>query len=287
MSSDATPITSPTDSERLENRKFLISAVNGTVLYVLAYYFIYGLHQLAKMAVSQHFSLRGSWDPSRIVYSMADGDWWRTAVIAAYGVGPLVSLLVGFIAYQVYWRNLRARRGVIKLLALWIAFHGFNAFFGALLADTFTQSGFWYVPSWLFELGNIINVLLAFVGGLMQIGLGYLMAAAFLQAHDSKTVMKYQRRQRMVIHTLFIPWAAGTLIIILAKVPYIEIQEILRLLMMGLLVTPTALASINELFESTVRKPQPTHFVWGLIVLTVIVIFVWRMALSPPILFGQ
>lgn len=286
MSSDATPATSSTDSESIENRKFLISAVNGTALYVLAYYIINGLHQLAKMAVSQHFSLRGSWDPSRIVYSMADRDWWRTAVIAAYGVGPLISVIAGFAAYQLYWRNLRARRGVVKLLVLWVAFHGVNAFFGALLADTFTQSGFWYVPSWLFELGNVVNVLLAFVGGLMQIGLGYLLAAPFLQAHDSKTVMKYQRRQRMVIHTLFIPWAAGTLFIILAKIPYISIQEILRLLMMGLLVTPTALASINELFESTVRKPQPTHFVWGLIGLTVVVAAVWYLALSPPILFG-
>lgn len=285
MSTDATPAAS-TDSEKLENQKFLISAVNGTALYVLAYYFIYALHQLVKMGVSHHFALRGSWDPSRIVYSMADKDWWRTAVLAAYGIGPLVSVIVGLAAYQLYWRNLRARRGVLKLLVLWVAFHGCNAFFGALLADTFTQSGFWYVPSWLFELGNIVNVLLAFAGGLMQIGLGYLMAAAFLQAHDSKTVMKYQRRQRMVIYTLFLPWAFGTLFIILAKMPYINIQEILRLLMMGLLITPTALACLNELFESTVRKPQPTHFVWGLVGLMLVVAAAWYLALSPPILFG-
>jgi hypothetical protein len=284
MSPEATALSDASD--KLENKKFLITALNGTALYVLAYYFVTAFHQFAKITLSHYFSLRGTWDPSRIVYAMADREWWRLAIISVYGIGPLVCLIIGFIAYQIYWTRLRAKRGLIKLLTLWIAFHGFNAFFGALLADTFTQTGFWYVSSWLFELGNVINILLAFIAGLIQIGVGYVVSAAFLQAHDSKTVMKYQRRQRMVVHTLILPWLAGSVCIILAKIPYVDIQEMLRLFMMGLLVTPTALGCLNELFESTVRKPQPTHFSWGLIGLAVLFATIWYMVLSPPVSFG-
>jgi hypothetical protein len=266
-----------------------MAAVNGTTLYILAYYLISVFQQVAKIALSFRYQLRGSWDPSRIAYAMADDEWLahgRAAIISVNGIAPFISLVIGFIAYQWYWRRARAKRGLFKLLLLWIAFHGANAFFGALLADTFTQSGFWYVPSWLFELGNIVNVILAFIAGLIQLALGYLAAVAFLQAHDSKTVMKYQRRKQMVMYTLVFPWIAGTLLIILAKVPYISIQEILRLLMMGLLITPTALGCLNELFESTVRKPLPTHYAWGLIGLTVVFAAAWYLALSPPIIFG-
>jgi len=271
---------------KVEQNKFLIAAVNSTVAYVVSYYVMTAVHQIAKVALSHRFQLRGTWDPSRIVYTMADAEWWRLAIIAVNGIGPAVCLLLGFIAFQIYWRRARAKRGIFKMVLIWMAFQGCNAFFGALLADTFTQSGFWYVPSWVFELGNVVNVLLALGAGITQIALGYFAAIPFLQAHDSKTVMRYQNRQRMVISTLVIPWAVGSVLIMLAKAPYTTIQEVLRLMMMGLLITPTALGCMNELFESTVRKPQPTNFSWGYIILAVLMAALWYMFLSPPVHFG-
>jgi len=268
------------------HRKFLISAVNGAVLYVLAYYLVWGLHQLAKLEVSRFYHLRGTWDPSRIVYALADAEWWRTAIIAVNGVGPAVCLLAGAGALRWFWQRERARRGHLKLLLLWVAFHSCNAVFGALLADTFTQSGFWYVPDWLFELGNVANVLLALLAGLAQLALGYFAAVAFLQAHDSKTVMRYGNRRLMVVCTLVVPWGAGGAFIALAKLPYVTVHEGLHLLMMGLLVTPLALGCLNEVFSSTVRRPAPTHVAWGLLALAVLIAGAWRLALSPPIVFN-
>jgi len=273
----------PLDDER---HKFLISALNGTALYVLAYYIVWGLHQGAKVGVSQFYNLRGTWDPSRIIYTLADGEWWRTAIIVVYGVGPMVCLGMGLMAFRWYWKRERARRGNVKLLLLWVAFHSCNAIFGALLADTFTQSGFWYVSDWLFQLGNIVNVLLALLAGLAQLALGYFGAIAFLQAHDSKTVMRYSNRQRMVVSTLIVPWLAGGAFIALTKLPYLTVHELLHLLMMGLLVTPMALGCLNEVFSSTVRRPQATRIVWGWLALAVVVALVWRLALSPPVTFG-
>ena len=273
-------------SPEKERFKFLISALNGTALYVLAYYLVWGLHQAAKLGVSNFYHLRGTWDPSRIAYSLGDGEWWRTAIVAVHGAGPVACLLLGFGAFQWYWRRERARRGQFKLLLLWVAFHACNAFFGALLADTFTESGFWYVSDWLIGFGNVVNVLLALVAGLVQLVLGYFGAVAFLQAHDSKTVMRYINRQRMVLSTLVVPWLVGSLFIALAKRPYLTVQEGLHLLMMGLLVTPLALGCLNELFAETVRRPQPTRVAWGLVAVAVLTAVAWRLALSPPVAFG-
>ena len=273
-------------SPEKERFKFLISALNGTALYVLAYYFVWGLHQAAKLGVSNFYHLRGTWDPSRIAYSLGDGEWWRTAIVAVHGAGPVACLLLGFGAFQWYWRRERARRGQFKLLLLWVAFHACNAFFGALLADTFTESGFWYVSDWLIGFGHVVNVLLALVAGLAQLVLGYFGAVAFLQAHDSKTVMRYINRQRMVLSTLVVPWLVGGLFIALAKRPYLTVQEGLHLLMMGLLVTPLALGCLNELFSETVRRPQPTRAAWGLVAVAVLTAVAWRLALSPPVAFG-
>ena len=279
----ATPSAASPENEK---HKFLTVALNGTALYALAYYLVWGLHQVAKLEMSRFYHLRGNWDPSRIVYTLADGEWWPTAIVMAYGVGPLLCLVLGAVAFRWYWYRARAQRGLFKLFLLWVAFHACNAVFGALLADTFTESGFWYVPEWLFSMGNVLNVLLALLAGLAQLALGYFGAVAFLQAHDSKTVMRYANRQRMVMSTLIVPWAAGGVFIVLCKLPYLTVQESLHLLMMGLLVTPLALGCLNELFSSTVRRPQPTLVAWGLLLLAIVVAVAWRLALSPPVSFG-
>ena len=278
--------TTASVSEDTEKSKFLISALNGTALYVLAYYLVWGVHQAAKLEFSRLYHLRGNWDPSRIVYTLADGEWWRMAIIGVHGIGPLACLLVGIVAFRWYWKRERARRGIFKLFLLWVAFHCCNAVFGALLADTLTQSGFWYVPEWLFQLGSVVDIILALLAGLVQLALGYFGAIAFLQAHDSRTVMRYGNRQLMVVSTLIVPWVVGGTCIALAKRPYFSVYEGVHLLMMGLLVTPLALGCLNEVFSDTVRKPQATHIVWGAVVVAIVVAVGWRLALSPPIAFG-
>lgn len=279
-------ITPPIDSAASQRQKFLVTTFNGTALFVFTYYLVWGVHDLAKFGVSRHYHLRGIWDPSHLVYTMADNEWWRTAVVAVYGVGPLMCLVLGIVAFRWYWVRERARRGQLKLLLLWVVFHSCNAVLGALLSDTFIQTGVWYVPDWLFRVGNVLNVALAVLAGLTQMGIGYFGAMAFLQAHDSKTVMRYANRQRMVVSTLIMPWVAGSIFIALTKFSYLSMYEALHLLMMGLLVTPCALGCLNELFSSTVKRPQPTHVAWGLVALAVVTALVWRFVLSPPYTFA-
>ena len=268
-------------------QKFLISAANSTVIYALAYLLVNGLHQVATMLMASRLQVRGAWDMSKISYSLSNSEWWRTAVIAVYGVGPLVVAVVGLIAYQWYWRKQRAQRGLFKLLLLWIAIHACNAVLGALVADTMLQTGFWYVPAWLFQLGDIVNSLLAFVAAVGLLLIGYSLSVAFLQAHDSRTVMKYENRQRMVASTIFLPWIAGSVLLSLAKTPVFSLIEGTHFASLLLLLLPMSAGCLNEMFGSTVRNPQKTRVAWGLLVVLWVVLLGWRLLLSPPILFGM
>ncbi|GAC1603338.1 MAG: hypothetical protein NVS3B25_31990 [Hymenobacter sp.] len=220
------------------------------------------------------------------MYNLADDEWWRTAIIAVYGVGPAVCLVVGALVFWRFWVRGRASRGQVKLLQLWVAFHCCNAVFGALLADPLTQSGFWYVSDWLLRLGSAMNIFLALLAGLTQLALGYFGTVAFLQAHDSRTVMRFQNRRLMVMCTLVLPWVVGGAFIALTKIPYFSLHEALHLLVMGLLVLPMVLGCLNDPFSSTVHKAQSSHMAWGLVALSVLVALAWRLALSPPVLFS-
>lgn len=279
-------ITSAPAPSATSRTKFLISALNGTAHFVLAYYLVWGLHDMAKIAAATHFKIHGNWNPSRITFKLDDSEWWRTAVVAVYGIGPLLCLLMGVVAFIWFWRRERARRGQLKLFLLWVTFHSCNAVFGALLADTITHSGFWFVPGWLLVLGNVVTIVLAILAGLIQLVLGYFGAVAFLQAHDSKTVMRYHNRQQMVFSTLIAPWVVGSLFITLTKLPYFTTPECMHLLMIGLLLVPLAAGCLSELFSSTVKRPQPTRIGWGLVAAAVLVAVAWRLILSPLVAFG-
>ena len=267
--------------------KFIISALNSTVAFTLAYLLVNGLHQLATVLMAERLQVRGAWGLSRITYSLADNEWWRTAVIAVYGVGPLVAAALGLVAYQWYWQRQRAQRGLLKLLLLWVALHAINAGLGALFTDTFLRTGFYYVPSWLLGLGAAVSWVLAVLAGVAQVGAGWWASVAFLQAHDSRTVMRYANRQRMVVSTIFVPWLAGTVLLALAKAPDFSLVEGLHLAGLGLLLVPMAIGCLNELFSSTVRKPQPTRVAWGLLALLGLGLLSWHLLLSPALPFGS
>ena len=267
-------------------RKFAIAALNGTAIYVLTYYGVWAAYQFSKVEMSRRLHLRGVWDPSRVVYLLADQEWWQLAVLGAYGIGPLVCFFIGVFAFVWYWKHERAQRGLFKLLLLWVAFHACNAIFGSLLADSLRQEGSWYVTDWLLRIGNAANVIIALSAGLIQLGLGRVGAVAFLQAHDSHTVMKYSNRKRMVLYTLMLPYVAGGLFIALAKMPYTSVNEGLHLLMMGLLIFPLILGCVNDPFDATVEKAQPSYVAWGLVILAVLAAVTWRLVLSPPLSFG-
>ncbi|GAA3941908.1 hypothetical protein [Hymenobacter algoricola] len=84
-----------------------ITALNSTVIYVLAYLLTQGVYQAATVRMAARLSIPGIWRVSSIRFQMADPEWWRTAVLAVYGVGPAACMLVGLAAALWFWKRAR------------------------------------------------------------------------------------------------------------------------------------------------------------------------------------
>ncbi|MBG8554615.1 hypothetical protein [Hymenobacter guriensis] len=269
---------------RLESSKATITALNSTALYVLAYLLAYGVHQLATAAMAHRLGIPLTVHVSHIQFLISNQQWWRIAVVAVYGAGPLLCLLLALTFGALFWFRGRGRKGRLKLLYFWLALHFFNLVVGGLIAGCFTHKGFWYVPRWLFiSGGQTLPIVLAVVGGLVAVAVGYLSAVAFLQSHDSRTMMLYKNRGQLIFSGLLVPWLGGSAFLALLKLPDLTRHEGLLFLTMGLLVLPLSVASRNELFEETVPYPQKTVVASGFVLLTLLLALLWRLALSTGI----
>ncbi|TGE24495.1 hypothetical protein E5K00_04590 [Hymenobacter aquaticus] len=265
--------------------KTTITALNSTFIYLLAYMLTQGLYQAATVAMARRLSIPGVWRPSSIRFSISDPEWWRTAVLAVYGVGPAVCAALGVVAGLWFWHRARHRKGLLKLFLLWLTLHCCNLVLGALVADTFVENWAWYIPSWLFMAGNIPNVIVAVLSGLVQLGFGYLAAIGFLQSHDSITLMQYPNRRQLIVAGILVPWVAGSLVLAALKWPDLSRNEVLHFVSMGLLLLPMALKSTQDLFEFTVPKSRKTQLAWGLVLLTSLVCLSWRLVLQAGVAF--
>ncbi|WP_400191018.1 hypothetical protein [Hymenobacter sp. B81] len=267
-------------------QKALIAGFNATLLYVLAYLTATTVYQLATVLTAKSLGIPGTWGLGKVFFRISDGEWWQTAVLAVYSAGPLSCLLLGAGAGLWFWWRARRQRGLFKQFLFWLTLHGCNLFFGALVADTFTESGFWFVPGWLFMAGPIPGALLAGLFGLIQLALGYFAGMLFLQSHDSISLMKFPNRRLLLVSTLYVPWLAGSALIGLLKWPELTHNEQLHFATLLLLLAPLTLAAANELFEFTLESPQKTRVAWGLAGVALLLLLVLRVVLGSGLSFS-
>jgi len=266
--------------------KTTITALNSTFIYILTYLLTQGLYQAATVRMARRLGIPGVWHLSRIRFSISDPEWWRTAVLAVYGVGPAACALLGLGAALWFWRQARLKRGLLKLVLLWVALHCCNLVLGAQVADTFFENGAWYLPSWLFLAGNGINIAVAVICGLLQLAVGYFAAFGFLQSHDSITLMQYDNRPQLIRAGIVVPWVAGSLVLAALKWPELSGNEGGHFLTMGLLLlVPMALHSAGDPFEFTIPEPRKTRVAWTLAAVAGLLVLTWRVVLSPGLKF--
>ncbi|UOQ70772.1 hypothetical protein [Hymenobacter cellulosilyticus] len=265
--------------------KIKITALNSTIIYVLTYMLAQGLYQLATVLMALRLSIPGVWYVSSIKFTIADPEWWRSGVLAVYGIGPAVCTVAGVVAALWFWNRARLKRGTLKLALFWFTLHCCNLVLGALVADTFEENWAWYIPSWLFMAGNGINITLAVIAGIMQVVFGYFAAIGFLQSHDSITLMRYENRRQLILMCLVLPWVGGCLFLALLKLTVLSDNELWHFLAMGLLIVPIAIKSAQDLFEFTVPEPRKTRLATDLLLLTGGLCLGWWLVLRAGLSF--
>jgi hypothetical protein len=264
--------------------KFTMLFLNATACYLLAYQLVHFVAEAASVYEARRAAIPGVWSLSGVRFIIGDGGWRYTTVLAVYGRGPVLLLGLAVVAFGLFWKWQRYRRGLVKLLLLWLAFHATNAVLGGLLADTVTQSGSWYVPNWLTG-GTWASPVLGIFFAVFQIGLGFLAAIPFLLAQDSRTALQFDNRPQLISYTILGPWVVGSLLVLASRLPSLSLNETLRFATLGLLLVPLALGCNQEFFNQNDTLPYPTRVAWGLVGLAGLGLLAWRIALNTPILF--
>jgi hypothetical protein len=261
--------------------KFRVVFFNATACYLVAYQLVAFIYQASTALVARRLGVPGTWNLHGIHFELGDSSWGRTMVLEVYSAGPTLVLALGLLALGWFGKRQRHRRGLAKLLFLWIAFHAFNTVFGGLLADTVTQSGSWYVPNWLLGSGGTWpSMVLGVLQAAIQVALGFVAATPFILAQDSHTILQFERRPRLVRATIVGPWLAGSVLLAVSKLPYLSLNECLHYATMALLLVPLALGCLQESFSQKKWTPSPTRISWGLLVFAMLSLLAWRVALG-------
>ncbi|MGI4875416.1 MAG: hypothetical protein ACRYFX_30040 [Janthinobacterium lividum] len=269
---------------RLVRSKLLITAANATACYLLAYQLCAVVFQYATVNRAKHEHILGQWTVGGVHFILPDSAWGYTAVINVYAVGPLLMLLLGTTAFVLFWKWLRFRRGPGKLLVLWICFHAINYLLGGLLADSITQSGSAFVPSWAMG-GMGIALVLGVLAGIGQVAAGFGLSLPFLLAQESLTLLQFDNRPLLVRYTIILPALAGTALLVLSRLPLLTTNEALHYATMGLLLVPLSIGLSQQTLGEALVKPRATHLAGGLIGLAVAALVAWRVALGGGISF--
>lgn len=261
-----------------------IYAFNSTVLYLLAYFILFNLNQLATLFIARSNAIPTAIFPGHLAFKIPDRAWQVQQVISTYGAGPLFCLVAA--CFGVYLFNkVKHLGGLRKLFYLWLMLHGFNLFFGSLIAGTLARGGFWYAVRWSIP-SDAATWAIAFVFGLILLFLGFLTAPGFLISCDSITLVQFGNRRQLLNAMLVWPWIIGSLVLVLLKFPDFTRYEGLLYLTMLLLLVPAYFFNLGNPISETVESPLRPHFATGLAALVVILFLIYRLSLQNGILFG-
>ena len=228
----------PLLSQRSPFYRNMTIAVNSTLIFISTYILVYLFYWLTCMLVASFFGL----DSILYYYDLKFNDhsplWDRLNILMVTGIPPFFCLLLGLFLVQVVFKMKRFV-GMQKLFILWTAFHLFNHFFGALPSGIVTDEGFGYVAAWLYmntAFKFMFSLLSIFVLGLI----GYHSAKSILETSDSLHRIKGDNRLSFMLYQTAIPWLAGTIVLLLARIPenFNYPYETLMLFSMAFLVFP-------------------------------------------------
>ena len=277
MTAEPDLLASPAEKQK-------IYAFNSTVLYLLAYFIVYGLQQFITILIARFNHIPAALFPGHIDFKIPDKAWQIADVVSTYGAGPFACLLLGFAA-TVIFNKIKHLGGLRKLFYVWLSLHSFNLFFGGLIAGTIARGGFWYAVRWSIH-SDAATIGFAIIFGLLLLVIGFLSAPGFLISCDSITLIQFVNRKKLLLSMVMIPWLAGNLVLFLLKFPDLNKYEGLLSLTMMLILVPVYFFNLGNPISETVEEPRKIHFAFGLGIGLILLLLVFRLSLQNGISFG-
>jgi hypothetical protein len=221
------------DRNKRNVRNFLIIFFNSLSYFIIAFIFMYLLGQFATAIAALQFDYSSIIYYHKLVYAIDSGAWTPDAVKFLFSITPIITLLTGIIALIIFIR-VYDHLAHYKIFLLWCFAFSIIWSFGALLAGTILNKGIGYVVMYFYmmDTGKLIISLFALT---MLLIISTTTTKWFLfSANSYFNQLNEHNRAFFTFAHILLPLLAGTIIMILVKLPKINYYE-LFILLLGLI----------------------------------------------------
>jgi len=272
-------------------RDLLKSYLNSLATFLLAFVILYFVCNLASVVAAKYFNIPAILYSYRIFWPLYTYSslYSRQALIIIFAAGPLVSILLAILLFQVLKKIVHFRLN-LKILLLWLIFHAMNLFFGAYIIGVITRTGFIYTTEWLFfsHIFDVEEILFMIISIITLIIIGFYFTRYFILSSNSKTIILPKTRFFYMIAKVFLPWLTGIISLYFLNYPNNPPELILLLSVSFLMIIP-AFVNLNSIQNKQIVlriKEDKEYIGWIYILGAACLLAFYRIVLFNGVSFG-
>jgi len=223
--------------------KLFYFVLNYTLIFILAGFLMYLLHQLVTVYVGSYMcKMPLKWTPYMVKALIPESGWDMYRVKRFFTFGSYAVFLTA-IFFVFMFLSKHRKKGLLKIFYLWMAFHGFNLFAGNVIASVITKTGFYFPLLWM-KVDDIVILLAAAVAAGFLIFIGSISTRIFLLTSISRRFVESPKaRNSYLFNMMVLPWILGSLALIVVKINPFFISDFpsfewLMALPIGLILIP-------------------------------------------------
>ena len=256
-----------------------------TAYYILSFLLIYVIYQVVTIIVAINFEIPVEWYYNQVKFPLSTGSplYTRPALISIFGSGPLASLVMTLLFLKLFFSKSPSSKN-FQLFYLWGFITGMNMFFGAYIVGILTRTDFVYTTEWLMmnDPYDFRELILTTISLIMMLVTGWLIAPMFLVSSGSMTLVSSENRLFLIFSQVILPWIIGIILFFLITTPKYYLPFLLKTVTPGLLLLPS-LFTYNSVRNNTILEMgliRRAYFRWGIVIVTVILLFIYRILLN-------
>ena len=259
----------------LGKSKYIIIFINSVAIYLLAYLFIYITKVVATALVANTYQIHTIVMYYDVNFLIRSGDWTQDMIQVVFSAGPFVAFFISLISVVIY-ANTTYENWAVRIFIFWVMVNSYVQFFGEIMLGSLLSKGIGWTIAYLFyfDTPKMVIALVGFIA-LVAAGLG-LSKFALYSGNIYFNKLDKKNRMPFIMSQVFLPFLAGTALIIGIKQPRITGLELAVAFSMILLILPTTVRARffgNMYFD---EDPKKIKLMWPWILAAIILIPAFR-----------
>ncbi len=251
--------------------------------FLISFVILYLLDNLITIFTASFFDIPAVLYQSKVFWPLSTYStlYYREALIAIFGIAPVLMLLFGIFIFAFRIRNVRGTF-FIKLLWIWTFLNAINLFFGAYIDGVITRSGFIYASEWTFLTSGVnkTEIIFTIIFVILMLLAGILTQRKFLNVSFSDTLVQKPFRFWNLFFIALLPWLTGTIILLIFALPHLNVEFLLLPLFAAIPIFPVFIGYKSPNFDTVRSHTKLTPLFSNTVVLAtgvllLAVIYIW------------